>query len=445
MVRREKTKEERIMSWETCKRLYEEASRVIPGGVNSPVRSGRAVGMHPLFIREAKGCWLTDEDGNRYIDYVASWGPMILGHAHPRVVEAVCAAARKGTSYGIPTELETRMACKVVEMVPSMEMVRMVSSGTEATMSALRLARGFTGRSKVIKFNGCYHGHADSLLVQSGSGLATFGIPGSPGVPEEIVRSTLSLPFNDLDEVRSVLEREGSEVAAIIVEPVPANMGVVLPGQGYLEGLRKLCDAHGVVLIFDEVITGFRLGPGGAQQHYGVMPDLTCLGKIIGGGLPVGAYGGKREIMMHMSPAGSVYQAGTLSGNPVAMSAGLATLELLCEEGVYESLDRMATVLAAGIGQAASSAGVELFQTRVGSIGCSFFTKETVTDYRSAQTSDTESYGVFFREMLREGVYLAPSQFEAFFISTAHGQEEIDRTVEAAGRAFKRVKATRAT
>ncbi len=431
------------MSWETCRRLYEEASRVIPGGVNSPVRSGRAVGMHPLFIREAKGCWLADEDGNRYIDYVASWGPMILGHAHPRVVEAVCAAARKGTSFGIPTELETRMACKVVEMVPSMEMVRMVSSGTEATMSALRLARGFTGRSKVIKFNGCYHGHADSLLVQSGSGLATFGIPGSPGVPEEIVKNTLSLPFNDLEEVRSVLEREGSEVAAIIVEPVPANMGVVLPGSGYLEGLRKLCDAHGVVLIFDEVITGFRLGPGGAQQHYGVMPDLTCLGKIIGGGLPVGAYGGKREIMMHMSPAGSVYQAGTLSGNPVAMSAGLATLELLCEEGVYEFLDRMATALAAGIGQAASSAGVELFQARVGSIGCSFFTKETVTDYRSAQTSDTESYGVFFREMLREGVYLAPSQFEAFFISTAHGQDEIDRTVEAASRAFKRVKAIR--
>ncbi|MHC1744096.1 MAG: glutamate-1-semialdehyde 2,1-aminomutase [Syntrophobacteraceae bacterium] len=431
------------MSWETCKRLYEEASRVIPGGVNSPVRSGRAVGMHPLFIREAKGCWLTDEDGNRYIDYVASWGPMILGHAHPRVVEAVCRTAEKGTSFGIPTELETRMARKVVDMVPSMDMVRMVSSGTEATMSAIRLARGYTGRSKVIKFNGCYHGHADSLLVQSGSGLATFGIPGSPGVPEEIVRNTLSLPFNDLDEVKSVLEREGSEVAAIIVEPVPANMGLVPPRPEYLAGLRQLCDRYGVVLIFDEVITGFRLAPGGAQQHYGVMPDLTCLGKIIGGGLPVGAYGGTREIMTHLAPAGNVYQAGTLSGNPVAMSAGLATLELLCEEGIYESLDRTAAALAAGIGEAAAAAGVDIFQTRVRSIGCSFFTKETVTDYKSAQTSDTEAYGIFFREMLREGVYLAPSQFEAFFISTAHGQDEIDRTVEAAGRAFKRVKETK--
>lgn len=432
------------MSLDKCKKLYGEASQVIPGGVNSPVRSGRAVGMHPLFIREAKGCWLTDEDGNRYIDYVASWGPMILGHALPRVVEAVCAAAARGTSYGIPTELETRMAQKVVEMVPSMDMVRMVSSGTEATMSALRLARGYTGRSKIIKFNGCYHGHADSLLVQSGSGLATFGIPGSPGVPEDIVRNTLSLPFNDLDAVKAVLGREGTDVAAVIVEPVPANMGLVLPLPGYLEGLRAVCDAHGVVLIFDEVITGFRLGPGGAQQHFGVMPDLTCLGKIIGGGLPVGAYGGKREIMMHMAPAGKVYQAGTLSGNPVAMSAGLTTLELLGEEGLYESLDRKAAALATGIGQAAASAGVQLFQTRVGSIGCSFFTQETVSDFQSAQSSDTEAYGIFFREMLREGVYLAPSQFEAFFISTAHGQDEIDRTVEAASRAFKRVKEIKA-
>jgi glutamate-1-semialdehyde 2,1-aminomutase len=429
------------MSWETCRRLYDEASEVIPGGVNSPVRSGRAVGMHPLFIKEARGCRLTDEDGNHYIDYVASWGPMIVGHAHPRVVEAVCAAAGRGTSYGIPTELETRMARKVVDMVPSMDMVRMVSSGTEATMSALRLARGYTGRPKIVKFNGGYHGHADSLLVQSGSGLATFGIPGSPGVPEEIVRNTLSLPFNDLDEVKTVLEREGSDIAAVIVEPVPANMGLVPPRPGYLAGLRGLCDAHGVVLIFDEVITGFRVAPGGAQQLYGVMPDLTCLGKIIGGGLPVGAYGGRREIMMKMAPAGNVYQAGTLSGNPVAMSAGMATLELLCEEGVYESLDEKAAYLAKGMGEAAAAAGVGIQQTRVGSIGCAFFTRETVTDFQSAQHSNTEAYGLFFREMLREGVYLAPSQFEAFFISTAHGQEELDRTVEAASRAFKRVKA----
>ncbi len=429
------------MGWETCKQLYEEANELIPGGVNSPVRSGRAVGMHPLFIREAKGCWLTDEDGNRYIDYVASWGPMILGHAHPKVVEAVCGAASRGTSYGIPTRLETLMARKVVEMVPSMEMVRMVNSGTEATMSALRLARGYTGRCKIIKFNGCYHGHADSLLVQSGSGLATFGIPGCPGVPEDVVRNTLSLPFNDLEAVRQVLEREGSEVAAIILEPVPANMGLVPPLPGYLQGLRRLCDAHGVVLIFDEVITGFRLAPGGAQQLYGVTPDLTCLGKIIGGGLPVGAYGGRREIMQRMAPAGNVYQAGTLSGNPVAMSAGLATLEMLGEEGIYESLERKAAELAKGVGQAAEAAGVPIHQTRVGSIGCAFFTASPVTDFASAQTSNTDAYGLFFREMLREGVYLAPSQFEAFFISTAHGSEEIERTVDAAYRAFKRVQA----
>lgn len=429
------------MKWDVCRRFYEEACEVIPGGVNSPVRSGRAVGMHPLFIKEASGCWLTDEDGNRYIDYVASWGPMIVGHAHPHVVEAVCSAASRGTSYGIPTELETRMARKVVEMVPSMDMVRMVNSGTEATMSAIRLARGYTGRQKLIKLNGCYHGHADSLLVQSGSGLATFGIPGSPGVPQEIVQNTLSLPFNDLDEVKTVLERDGSEIAALIVEPVPANMGVIPPAPGYLHGLRSLCTAHGVILIFDEVITGFRLAPGGAQQHFDVMPDLTCLGKIIGGGLPVGAYGGRRDIMMHMAPAGTVYQAGTLSGNPIAMSAGLATLDLLCRDGVYELLESRAASLAQGIGDAASAAGVDLYQTRVGSIGCAFFTGEAVTDFRSAQRSNTEAYAIFFREMLREGIYLAPSQFEAFFISTTHGPDEIDRTIEAAHRALKRVKA----
>lgn len=428
------------MDWKNSARLYEEACRWIPGGVNSPVRSARAVGMHPLFIREAKGCHLTDEDGNTYIDYVASWGPLIAGHSHPAVTEAVCRAVSKGTSFGIPSSIEIEMARKVAEMVPSIEVVRMVNSGTEATMSALRLARGYTGRKKIIKFDGCYHGHADSLLVKSGSGLATFGIPGSPGVPEEIVRHTHSLPYNDLEQVADFMRSNGQEVAAVILEPVAANMGVVIPKPGFLEGLRKLCDESGALLIFDEVITGFRLAPGGAQQLFGVMPDLTCLGKIIGGGLPVGAYGGKRDIMMKMAPEGDVYQAGTLSGNPLAMSAGLATLELLQEEDVYPLLEEKASYLVNGLREAAESVGVVMWSSRIGSLGCGFFTGKPVHDFSSALESDTRAYAIFFQEMLRRGVYMAPSQFEAFFVGLAHEKADLDRTIEAAREALSCVK-----
>jgi len=410
---------------------------LIPGGVNSPVRSGRAVGFEPLFIKKANGCRITDEDGNVYIDYVGSWGPLILGHSHPEVVSALREVLDRGTSYGIPTRLEIEMARKVVEMVPAIEMVRMVNSGTEAAMSAVRLARGYTGRKKIIKFNGCYHGHADSLLVKSGSGLMTFGIPGTPGVPEEIVRHTMSLPYNDLEAVRLAMESVGEEVAAIIVEPVAANMGVVLPIAGYLEGLRRICTEHGSLLIFDEVITGFRLAPGGAQQLFGVMPDLTCLGKIIGGGLPVGAYGGKKEIMEHVAPFGVVYQAGTLSGNPLAMSAGLSMLNVLSRGGIYEQIEKSNSYLCAGLQEAAGSAGVPITLNRIASLGCGFFTKGPVTDLESAAKSDTEAYAAFFREMLKRGVYLAPSQFEAFFVSAAHEKEDLDRTIQAAFDALK--------
>jgi glutamate-1-semialdehyde 2,1-aminomutase len=425
------------MNWTNSNNLYREACRLIPGGVNSPVRSGRAVGFEPLFIKKANGCRITDEDGNVYIDYVGSWGPLILGHSHPEVVAALRDAVDRGTSYGIPTRLEVEMAGKVVEMVPAIEMVRMVNSGTEAAMSAIRLARGFTGRKKILKFNGCYHGHADSLLVKSGSGLVTFGIPGTPGVPEEIVRHTISLPYNDLEAVRQVMESMGEEVAAIIVEPVAANMGVVLPGAGYLEGLRRICTESGSLLIFDEVITGFRLAPGGAQQLFGIMPDLTCLGKIIGGGLPVGAYGGKKEIMEHVAPLGEVYQAGTLSGNPLAMSAGLSTLNVLSRGGIYEQIERNNAYLCGGLEEAAGSAGVAVTLNRIASLGCGFFSKGPVIDLESAAKSDTESYAIFFREMLKRGVYLAPSQFEAFFVSAAHEKEDLDRTIQAAYDSLK--------
>ncbi|MGO9372692.1 MAG: glutamate-1-semialdehyde 2,1-aminomutase [Syntrophobacteraceae bacterium] len=425
------------MKWNVSNELYREACELMPGGVNSPVRSGRAVGFDPVFISRAEGCRITDEDGNVYIDYVGSWGPLILGHSHPEVVAALRDAADRGTSYGIPTRIEIDMARKVVEMVPSIEMVRMVNSGTEAAMSAIRLARGYTGRKKIIKFNGCYHGHADSLLVKSGSGLITFGIPGTPGVPEEIVQHTLSLPYNDLDMVREVMERAGKEVAAIIVEPVAANMGVVLPRAGYLEGLRRICTEHGSLLIFDEVITGFRLAPGGAQQLFRIMPDLTCLGKIIGGGLPVGAYGGRKEIMERIAPSGDVYQAGTLSGNPLAMSAGMAVLNVLSRGGIYEQIEKQNIYLCSGLEEAACSAGVSVRLNRIASLGCGFFTKEPVFDLESAAKSDTEAYGLFFREMLKRGVYLAPSQFEAFFVSAAHGKDDLDRTIQAAFEALK--------
>jgi glutamate-1-semialdehyde 2,1-aminomutase len=428
------------MKWDLSKRLYEEACQVIPGGVNSPVRSGRSVGITPIFVSAAEGCCLIDADGNRYVDYVGSWGPLIVGHAHPKVVAAVQSAAGRGTSYGVPTEIEVAMARKVAEMVPSIDMVRMVNSGTEATMSAIRLARGYTGRKKLIKFDGCYHGHGDSLLVKAGSGLATLGIPGSPGVPEEIARHTLSLPYNDLEGVRQVMGPMGEEVAAIIVEPVAANMGVVLPKDEFLGGLRRLCDQYGSLLIFDEVITGFRLARGGAQEVFGVMPDLTCLGKIIGGGLPVGAYGGKSDIMKRMAPLGDVYQAGTLSGNPLAMTAGLATLELLEQEGFYETLEEKAEYLSKGLMEAAKNSGVDVVLNRIGSIGCGFFTSEPVNDFSGALKSHTPAYALYFQEMLKRGVYLAPSQFEAFFISAAHAREDLDRTIQAAAEALQAVK-----
>ena len=425
------------MNWDTSKELYREACKLMPGGVNSPVRSGRAVGFDPLFIKKADGCRITDEDGNVYIDYVGSWGPLILGHSHPEVVEALREVTERGTSYGIPTRIEIEMARKVVEMVPSIEMVRMVNSGTEAAMSAIRLARGYTGRKKIIKFNGCYHGHADSLLVKSGSGILTFGIPGTPGVPEEFVQHTISLPYNDLEAVRAVMESAGEEVAAIIVEPVAANMGVVPPGAGYLEGLRRICTEYGSLLIFDEVITGFRLAPGGAQQLFGIMPDLSCLGKIIGGGLPVGAYGGSKEIMERVAPCGDVYQAGTLSGNPLAMRAGLAALNVLSRGGIYEEIEKKNTYLCTGLQEAASAAGVPVTINRIASLGCGFFTEGPVFDLGSAAKSDTEAYAMFFREMLKRGVYLAPSQFEAFFVSAAHGRQDLDLTIQAAFDALK--------
>lgn len=428
------------MKLEISRMLYEEACRWIPGGVNSPVRSGRAVGVSPLFVKAAQGCRFTDEDGNSFIDYVGSWGPLILGHCHPVVIDALKRSLAQGTSYGIPTRLEVEMAGQVRKMVPSVEMVRMVNSGTEATMSAVRLARGYTGRNTIIKFDGCYHGHGDALLVKSGSGIATLGIPGSPGIPEGVTRHTLSLPFNDLEQVAEAMARFGTDVAAVIVEPVPANMGVVVPEAGFLQGLRRLCDQYGSVLIFDEVITGFRLAPGGAQQFYDVLPDLTCLGKIIGGGLPVGAYGGRREIMSRMAPAGDVYQAGTLSGNPLAMSAGLATLRYLERENPYPALEEKGSYLARGLLEAARNAGIEVSVNQVGSIGCGFFTSGPVSDFSSALKSNTEAYGVFFREMLKQGVYLAPSQFEAFFVSTAHERSDLDQTIEAAFEAMKHVK-----
>ncbi|MFQ6015567.1 MAG: glutamate-1-semialdehyde 2,1-aminomutase [Anaerolineae bacterium] len=427
------------MKFDRSKALFAEAREVLPGGVDSPVRAFRAVGGQPLFIQRGEGPYLYDADGNRYIDYVLSWGPLILGHAYPSVAEALKVAVERGTSYGAPTELETELARMVVEMVPPVEMVRFVNSGTEATMSALRLARAYTGRPKIVKFEGCYHGHADLLLVQAGSGVATLGLPDSPGVPPGATADTLTAPYNDLAAVERLFEAYPEEIAAVIVEPVAGNMGVVPPKEGYLAGLRRVTRAHGALLIFDEVMTGFRVARGGAQELYSIDPDLTTLGKVIGGGLPVGAYGGKREIMETVAPAGPMYQAGTLSGNPLAMTAGIETLKVLAQPGVYDTLEERSERLVTGIGAAAEEAGIPIFQTRVGTMFCLFFTDQAVTDYASAKSSDTARYAHYFQGMLERGVYLAPSQFEAGFMSLVHGQEEIERTIEAAAEVMRAV------
>jgi len=416
---------------------FDRARRVIPGGVNSPVRAFKSVGAEPVFYERAKGSRVWDADGREYIDFVASWGPMILGHTPDAVMDAVREQLDKGTSYGAPTFVEVAMAEEVVDAVPGIEMVRFVSSGTEATMSAIRLARGYTGREKFIKFEGNYHGHSDALLVAAGSGLVTLGIPSTPGVTRGAAQDTVVLPYNDLDGVREALEDVGEQVAAIIVEPVAGNMGVVPPKPGYLQGLRELCDEFGVLLIFDEVITGFRVALGGAQERYGVTPDLTTMGKIIGGGFPVGAFGGKREIMGKLAPDGPVYQAGTLSGNPVAMVAGLALINALKQPGVYDELDRKGARLEAGLRAATQEAGVPVYLTRVGSMACMFFTDVEVVDWSTASKSDTDRFTRYFQSMLESGFLLAPSQFEATFLGMAHSDEDIDSAIEAATRALK--------
>lgn len=418
--------------------FFREAQKYIPGGVNSPVRAFKAVGMEPLFITRGKGSKIYDADENEYIDYVCSWGPLILGHAHPEVIASLKDALDNGTSFGAPTELEVEMAKQVVQAVPSIEEVRMVNSGTEATMSAIRLARGCTRRNKVIKFEGCYHGHVDSLLVKAGSGVVTLGIPGTPGVTEGTVADTIVLPYNDLGTVEKVVREQHEDIACLIVEPVAGNMGVVPPKEGFLSGLRKITQEYGVLLIFDEIITGFRLAYGGAQEIYHITPDLTCLGKIIGGGLPVGAFGGKREIMQNIAPSGSVYQAGTLSGNPIAMTAGLATLKILgANPKIYQELDRKSAKLSEGLQKNTQELGVAAYFTRVGAMSCLFFTDREVYDYQSAITSDTEKYALYFRKMLEQGINLAPSQFEACFVSTAHTDEDIEKTIEASRKALQ--------
>ena len=420
-------------------RLFTLAKALIPGGVNSPVRACRSVGCDPLFVRRAAGCLITDVDGNEFIDFVGSWGPMILGHAHPEVVEAIQRTAADGTSFGAPCPLEVELADMVCRSVPSLEKVRFVSSGTEATMSAVRLARGYTGRKVVVKFDGCYHGHADTFLVRAGSGVITLGIPGSPGVPEDIVKNTLSIPYNDTVTLERTLRDESLDIACVIVEPVAGNMGVVPPDEDFLQTLRRITRELGIVLIFDEVITGFRLALGGAQERFGITPDLTCLGKIIGGGLPVGAYGGRAEIMDRVAPDGPVYQAGTLSGNPLAMAAGLAMLKVVRRPGFYEKLEEKSDWFAAEMAGILARVGVPTVLNRVGSMMTCFFTTDPVRDYESALRADTDRYGRYFRAMLDGGVWLAPSQFEAAFISAAHGRDHLEKALAVTESSFKKL------
>jgi len=417
--------------------LFSQAKKVIPGGVNSPVRAFKSVGRDPVFIEKASGSKIYDADGNSYIDYVGSWGPMILGHSHPKVVEAIKNAAENGSSFGAPTSSEVELAQMVCEAYAAIEKVRMVSSGTEATMSAIRLARGCTGRDKILKFEGCYHGHGDSLLVKAGSGAATFGVPTSPGIPDDFAKLTLTATYNDLEETKQLLDANKGEIACIILEAVAGNMGCVPPEPGFLKGLRALCDKEGIILIIDEVMSGFRVAYGGAQERFNIKADLVCLGKIIGGGLPVGAFGGKKELMDQLSPEGGVYQAGTLSGNPLAMHAGIATLKLIQEEGFYAQIEEKSAYLEKGLREAATQAPFPTCAQRVGGMFCTYFCNGPVKNFNDASASDTEAFSRFFCAMLDQGINLAPSQFEAGFMSIAHSREDLDKTIEAAQKAFK--------
>jgi glutamate-1-semialdehyde 2,1-aminomutase len=426
--------------YDQSKKLFEKSQRVIPGGVNSPVRAFRSVGGTPIFFREAKGAYLWDVDGNKYIDYIGSWGPAILGHAHPEVVKAVQDRAAKGMSFGAPTEAELELAERLVELLPSIEQVRLTSSGTEATMSAIRLARGFTGRTKIMKFEGCYHGHGDALLVKAGSGALTFGHPSSAGVPADVVANTLVLSFNDLDELKKSFARIGDELACVIIEPIAGNMNFVMPSNEYLNTLRALCTKHGVVLIFDEVMTGFRVGLHGAQGHYDITPDLTTLGKVIGGGMPVGAFGGRRDIMAHLAPLGDVYQAGTLSGNPVAVAAGLKTLELVAKPGFFDALTASTAAMVAGVIAAANSAGIPMSGANLGGMFGLYFREKLPTNYAEVMEADRDRFNVYFHGMLSRGIYLAPSAFEAGFVSAMHSAKDIDATISAAREVFKTLK-----
>ncbi len=431
-----------MKSYQKSGNLFERAKLYIPGGVNSPVRACRSVGTDPLFIEKALGSKLIDADGNEYVDYIGSWGPMILGHSHPSVISAIEQVLKRGTSFGAPVDLEVEIAEMIINAVPAIEKVRMVNSGTEATMSAIRVARGVTGRNTIVKFDGCYHGHADSFLVAAGSGVATLGIAGSPGVPEAVIQHTMSLPYNDIETFASVMDKSGDAIAAVIVEPVAGNMGLVPPAKGFLESLRKETAKHGSLLIFDEVMTGFRVSSGGAQKLYNIEPDMSCFGKIVGGGLPVGAYGGRKDIMSQVAPEGPVYQAGTLSGNPLAMAAGIATLREIGKPGFYEALEKSSARLANGLEQAAVNAGAKAVVNRVGSMVGIFLTDQPVKNFNDAKTSDLDKFAAYYRKMLERGIYLAPSQFESLFVSAAHSDQDIDDTVSAAESVLKELSAS---